>query len=137
MEAFFDERLALTGGEDREFFERFAASGRRIVWADAAIAHESVPVSRVSVRWLLARAFRAGCSSVWIERRRVPYARSPAWLLANGCWCMVKGVLLLPPAALRGRSAAVRALRLVWYGAGRLYALAGFSYEEYRRIHGP
>ena len=63
MDAFFDERLALSGGSDSEFFERFAASGRRIVWADAAIAHEWVPASRVSVRWLLARAFRVGCSS--------------------------------------------------------------------------
>jgi len=136
MDAFFDERLALTGGSDREFFERFAASGRRIVWADAAIAHESVPVTRVSVHWLLARAFRVGCSTMRIERQRVPRARSVAWLLANGCWCMLKGTLLLPLAALRGRAALVRALRLVWYGAGRLYGLAGFSYEEYRRIHG-
>ena len=43
MDALFDERLALSGGSDSEFFERFAASGRRIVWADAAIVHEWFP----------------------------------------------------------------------------------------------
>jgi GT2 family glycosyltransferase len=136
MDALFDERLALSGGSDSEFFKRFAASGHRIVWADAAIAHESFPASRVRVRWLLARAFRVGCSSARIEWRRASPRRSGAWLLANGCWCILKGALLLGLAALRGRVAAVRALRLVWYGAGRLCGLAGFSYEEYRTIHG-
>ena len=136
MHALFDEGLSLTGSSDWEFFKRFAASGRRIVWADAAIVHESVPASRTSVRWLLARGFRVGCSTVRLERQRVPRARSVTWLLANGCWCMLKGALLLAPAALRGRAAVVRVLRLVWYGAGRLCGLAGFSYEEYRTIHG-
>jgi hypothetical protein len=73
---------------------------------------------------------------VRVERQRVPRSRSVAWLLANGCWCIIKGVLLLAPAALRGRGAAVRALRFAWYGAGRLYGLAGFSYEEYLTTHG-
>jgi GT2 family glycosyltransferase len=136
MDAFFDEELALSGGSDSEFFERFAASGRRIVWADAAIAHEAVPASRVSVRWLLRRAFRVGSSSARIERRRVLPRRSGAWLLANGCWCALKGALLLGLAAVRGRVAAARALCLVWYGAGRLRGLGGFAYEEYRTIHG-
>jgi len=136
MDALFDERLALSGGSDREFFERFTGLGNRIVWADTAIIHESVPVSRLSVRWLLARAFRVGCSTVRIERQRVPRMRSIAWLLANGCWCMLKGALLLGLAALGGRAAAVRALCLVSYGAGRLHGLGGFAYEEYRTIHG-
>jgi GT2 family glycosyltransferase len=136
MDALFDEGLALTGGSDSEFFARFAASGHRIVWADAAIAHEWVPASRVSVRWLLARAFRVGCSSARIERRRASPRRSGAWLLANGCWCILKGALLLGLAALGGRVAALRALCLVWYGAGRLHGLTGFAYEEYRAIHG-
>jgi GT2 family glycosyltransferase len=136
MDALFDERLALSGGSDSEFFERFAASGRRIVWADAAIAHESVPASRVSVRWLLARAFREGCSSARIERRRASSRRSRAWLLANGCWCILKGALRLGLAALGGRVAAVRTLCLVWYGAGRLHGFGGFAYDEYRTIHG-
>ncbi|MBW1684364.1 MAG: glycosyltransferase [Deltaproteobacteria bacterium] len=135
MDALFDERLALSGGSDSEFFERFAASGRRIVWADTAVVHEWVPASRLSVRWLLARAFRVGCASAGIERRRVVPRRSRTWHLANGCWCILKGALLLGLAALRGRVAAVRALRLVWYGAGRLHGLRGFAYEEYRTIH--
>ena len=92
----------------------------------------------MSVRWLLARAFRVGCASA-ADRAApgfVPRRIAQRGYLANGCWCMLKGALLLGLAALRGRVAAVRALRLVWYGAGRLHGLGGFAYEEYRTIHG-
>jgi succinoglycan biosynthesis protein ExoM len=136
MPALFDERLALAGGSDVEFFERFAESGRRIVWADAAVVHEWIPASRARLSWLLRRAFRVGCSQTRVERWRRPRRRSDAWLLANACWCLVKAGGLLALSALRGRAATVRALRLAWSGAGRLFALAGGSYEEYRTLHG-
>jgi GT2 family glycosyltransferase len=136
MDAFFDERMALSGGEDAEFFRRFAASGRRIVWADSAIVYESVPASRAKLRWLLARSFRVGCSAVWMERRRIPRQRSETWLFVNGCWCVAKGMLLLGTTLLRGRAAAARALRLSWDGAGRLSGFFGHVDEEYRATHG-
>ncbi len=137
MDALFDERMALTGGSDAEFFRRFARTGRRIVWADDALVFESVPPTRARLGWLLARAFRVGCSSAWIERRSAAPSASAVWLLANGAWCIAKGLLQLPLAALRGRAAAVHALRLAGYGAGRLWSLAGLSYREYRTTHGP
>ncbi len=136
MDALFDERMALTGGSDAEFFRRFARTGHRIVWADEALVFEWVPATRARLRWLLARAFRVGCSSAWIERHGAGPSASVAWLLANGAWCIAKGALQLPLAALRGRAAAVHALRLACYGAGRLWGLAGLSYREYRTPHG-
>lgn len=136
MDPLFDERMALTGGSDAEFFRRFARSGHRIVWADEALVFEWVPATRSRLRWLLARAFRVGCSSAWIERRSVQPPTSVAWLLANAGWCVAKGALQLPLAALRGRAAAAQALRLACYGAGRLWGLAGLSYREYRTTHG-
>lgn len=136
MPALFDERLALAGGSDIEFFGRFAQTGRRIVWADAAVVHEWIPGSRARLGWLLRRAFRVGCSQTWVERWRRPRRRSAAWLFANACWCLVKACALLGLSVLRGRAAAVAALRLGCGGAGRLFALAGGSYEEYRTLHG-
>jgi glycosyltransferase involved in cell wall biosynthesis len=135
MEALFDERLALTGSSDVEFFDRFV-EGRRIVWADEARVREWVPASRARLGWLLRREFRVGSSLAWIERWRRPRRRSDAWILANACWCLGKATALLVPAALRGRVAAVRALRLGAYALGRLYALSGRSYDEYRTTHG-
>lgn len=136
MERLFDERMALSGGSDEEFFRRFAASGRRIVWADGAIVHEWVPRSRATLRWLLARSFRVGCSTAWIERRCVPRRRSTAWLFANGCRCIVKGVVLAFLSAPSGTAAAVRELRLAWNGAGCLSALLGHVAGEYRTTDG-
>jgi GT2 family glycosyltransferase len=136
MDALFDEDMALSGGSDAEFFRRFSVSGCHIVWADSAIVHECVPASRASLRWLLARSFRVGCAAVWIERRRVPRRRSEARLLANACRGVANGALSLALALLRGRIPVVRALRLVSNAAGRLWALGGFSYQEYRTPHG-
>ena len=136
MRGLFDERLALAGGSDHELFRRFADTGRRIVWADQAIVNDWIPASRARLGWLLRREFRVGCSLTWAERWRRPRLRSDLWLCANAGWCLAKGVALLGLSVLRGRVAAVRALRLVCSGAGRLYALAGRSYEEYRTLHG-
>jgi GT2 family glycosyltransferase len=136
MNSLFDETLALTGGSDAEFFRRFAATGRRIVWADSAVVYEYVPPSRMTLGWLLARAFRVGCTSVLIERlRATPRGWSPT-VFANGCWCIAKAALLLVPAALSGRAAVARVLRLACYGSGRLAALTGYTYHEYRTTHG-
>ena len=35
-----------------------------------------------------------------------------------------------------GRPAATRGLQLVSFGTGRFAGLAGYRYEEYRRVHG-
>jgi GT2 family glycosyltransferase len=133
MDQLFDERMALIGGEDSEFFGRFARAGRRIVWADLALVHEWVQSERTNRRWIYQRAWRVGCSSGWILRRQDPRSRSDAWIAANACWCIVKGGLLALPALLRGRAVLVNALRLVFYGAGRLASLVDVTYREYDR----
>src|SRR5262249_46527138 len=134
--ALFDERMALSGGSDGELFRRFAAQGHSIVWADEARVFEWVPRSRANARWILARAFRVGTSSAFVDRRCREHPPSPARLLAHGGWCLAKGATLLPLAVLRGRAGAVQALRLAAFGAGRLGGLAGIRSEEYRVVHG-
>jgi len=133
--ALFDERLALSGGEDSELFERFVARGHAIAWADAALVFEWVPGSRANARWILRRAFRIGTSSTFLDRQRERPLGLPR-LLAHGGWCLAKGATLLPLGALRGRAGAMRALRLAVFGAGRLGGLVGIDREEYRVVHG-
>ena len=136
MDRLFDERLALTGASDTEFFERFAQRAHRIVWADDAQVLEFVPRSRVRCRWLLKRAFRVGTSSAFIGRS----CRAPAearWrILAHGCWCLAKGAAMQFGLFWGGRPAAVRGLQLAVFGAGRFVGSMGWRYEEYRRVHG-
>ena len=56
----FDPVYGLSGGEDGDVLMRMVNQGARIVWCDEAIAHEPVPESRMSLRWLTKRALRGG-----------------------------------------------------------------------------
>jgi succinoglycan biosynthesis protein ExoM len=136
LDRLFDERMALTGSSDTELFGRFARRGHRIVWADAAQVVEWVPESRVNLRWLLQRSFRVGTASVIIDRV-CREDRQRAWrMLAHAGWCVAKGLLQLLRVLAGNRASAVEGLRLAVFGVGRWAGLAGYRYEEYRKIHG-
>ena len=136
MDHLFDERMALTGSSDTEFFRRFADCGNRIVWADGAVVNEWVQPTRATFAWLLKRSFRVGTSESFIDRaiRQTPRGAVP--VLAHGLWCVAKGTALALLGSLAGRAGAVRGLRLAAVGVGRLAGLAGYRYLEYRTLHG-
>jgi succinoglycan biosynthesis protein ExoM len=132
----FDERLALTGGEDTEFFLRVARAGHRIAWADGAEVEEWVPGSRARTGWLVRRAYRKGTVWTYCERSVNPSFGTGLARLAKGSGRLLLGGLTLPVAALRGRAAVVAALEQIARGAGGLAGLAGVRYGEYRTTHG-
>jgi glycosyltransferase involved in cell wall biosynthesis len=132
----FAPSLALAGGEDTHFFLRVARAGHRIVWADAAVAWEWVPPSRVRLPWLLRRAFRRGNTWALLERELDPSWRVRALRIARGAGRIVRGAVLLPLSLLRGRHAVVETLRGMCFGAGSLAGVAGYRYDEYRTTHG-
>jgi len=136
LDRLFDERLGLTGSDDSELFQRFAGRGHRIVWADTAVVREFLPRSRVRLGWLLQRSFRIGTGSVFIDRHC--RERAPArWRMAvQACRCIARGAAMQLTFAWSGRAVATEGLRLVSFGAGRFAGLAGYRYEEYRRVHG-
>ncbi len=132
----FDARFGLSGGSDSLFFARAHAAGARITWAAAAVVFETHPRSRVTIGWLLRRAFRNGNAAVHVARSMVP---AHAWLprrIASASYHFGRGVLLLPAAAVRGRAAGVAALQELSLGAGAAAAFAGYRYVEYKRVHG-
>lgn len=132
----FNEAMGLNGGDDTHFFMRAWLEGHRIVWADEAWVSESVPASRVRVRWLLQREYRRGntlslclldlTDSLWRRVRR----------LANGLLRIAQGLVLLVVGVFRGRCHQVRALQRISFGAGLLSGLVGVTYLEYRTTHG-
>jgi succinoglycan biosynthesis protein ExoM len=133
----FDDRFALTGGEDLQFFRRAAATGHRIVWADEARVDEWVPVSRANLRWLLRRAYRAGSTLGQLDRDRPDAVRARPARVARGAVRVMQGMLLAPVAAVlpARRSRVARALLLMWRGAGMITGALGGRYEEYRVVH--
>ena len=134
IDCYFDESMALNGGDDSEFFTRVFAAGFQIIWADNAIARESVPASRLTVRWLVQRSFRVGTSSSWIQLKH--RSSSAFRLLVHGAYCMVKGTVLALLLPLKGRAVAVEGLRLFSYGLGRIAGSSGHLHQEYRVVHG-
>jgi GT2 family glycosyltransferase len=130
----FDEEMALSGGEDEEFFARIVAAGFKIVWADNAIVHESVPASRLTLRWILQRGFGVGTSTAWMQLKH--HSNTRIRLLAHGVYCMIKGAGLALSLPLLGRAVAVEGLRLLSYGIGRIAGSSGYLHQEYRVVHG-
>jgi glycosyltransferase involved in cell wall biosynthesis len=103
-----------------------AVAAREIVWADEALAYEWVPPSRVTLGWLLRRAFRWGNSRAVCERHLEPGLGVRAVRLARAAGRIARGTLLLAASAVRGRDAAVQALRGICFAAGSLAGVAGF-----------
>ena len=133
----FDDRFALTGGEDLQFFRRAKANGARIVWANDASVEEWIPASRANFGWLLRRAYRNGATHGQVERDRPDAFVALPMRIVRGLGRMAQGILLTPIALLsRDRHVRlVRALMLVWRGAGMITGALGGRYEEYRVTH--
>jgi succinoglycan biosynthesis protein ExoM len=128
------ESVGMQGGSDSYFFARAHARGHRIVWADDAVVHEDVPLSRMTPRWLVARHYRYGLGRSAILRKqrvgRLRYARR----LAYGVAVTVAGVSRL--AVARRRAARVLAAQRAATGAGLVLGLFGARYDDYRFVHG-
>jgi succinoglycan biosynthesis protein ExoM len=132
----FNEAMSLNGGDDTHFFMRASLQGHSIVWADKAVVHDSVPVSRIGARWLIRREYRRGntlslclrdlCDSPWRRVRRV----------VNALYHIARGFPETLIGVFRGRSRTVTGLKHVAFGAGLLTGLAGLRYDEYATIHG-
>lgn len=131
----FDTAFALTGGEDKDFFTRLRRRGARFAWADDAIVYSLVPVSRSNRSWALKRSYRVGNSDmrVFMKHERA----FVAWLvevLKLGAALTITPVMtiLFAPLPRWRMSWACRFTR----AAGKLAALLGVRYHEYRVVHG-
>ena len=63
----FDPAFGRTGGEDHDFFLRFAAAGNRMVVTNRARAYEDIPPDRATPAYALRRAVRGG--QIYAETR--------------------------------------------------------------------
>ena len=134
----FDERLGLTGGEDTMFSHQLIDRGGVIRWCDEAEVIEPVPSVRLTRRWVLRRAYRAGTS--W-SRMELALARTPRRTLERRLVLAARGVVKLTGGAgLWLAGLATRNVARQARGAGRAASYAGLlagafglSLREYRR----
>jgi succinoglycan biosynthesis protein ExoM len=128
----FDPAFALTGGEDVCFGYSLRSRGVKFYYAAGALVHEVVTQDRATLRWLLMRSYRIGCTRALIDRRMEPWI-GPWKRLFKGFGGILVGVVSFLPSAVRGRRGAVRCICRISKGVGSLAGLAGLRYYEYRR----
>ena len=128
----FDERFALTGGEDTHFFLRVRRAGFNIVWSADAVVKERISSNRANVRWLLRRAYRGGNSWVLVESTLDGRMSTRLVRVAKALGRIVQGCLRTPISLFLGKAAVTRALQSICLGAGMLAGLADWDYKEYR-----
>jgi len=134
-EPWFDRAFALTGGEDRDFFTRMKRNGARFACAGEAVAHAFVPESRLSLVWILKRAYRVGNSDM---RVFLKYRPAPLVFLREMAKILGVGLCFAPMAAIFSWFPNRRAYALckLSRAAGKTAALFGRHYNEYAVTHG-
>jgi succinoglycan biosynthesis protein ExoM len=130
----FDPAFGLSTGEDGDLLVRLARKGATIVWCDEATVWEPIEARRLSLRWLLARAFSGGQEfarqTVNGKYRPITAAGSMVFFLRAALQLVVAAVL----AALCwpvGRHLAARWLITASANLGKLSAFAGWRYRAY------
>jgi glycosyltransferase involved in cell wall biosynthesis len=112
-----------SGGEDVDFFAFMLARGCRMVAAAEAVAHEAVPLDRMTRAWVLRRRYRTGHTLGLIARRQGGVFIRLAKALARIGYGIGQSGL----GALASSSAANHGLANVAWGLGTLAGLLGLK----------
>jgi succinoglycan biosynthesis protein ExoM len=131
----YDNDLAMTGGADTLVFEKLKAAGATFARVAAAKIEEFYPNSRITLSWALRRAYRLGNTSILIALK----TKTKISVLKREVPLIIAAIVLFPLLMLiaRGRRGkSVDVLCKFARALGKISALAGNGYEEYRTIHG-
>jgi succinoglycan biosynthesis protein ExoM len=131
----FDETLNFIGGEDVIFFRALRARGLHIKCSHGAVAFESIPRGRATLKWMMRRWLRAGATGTLLMGSANLGWRNRCANAARGLGRIGAGsILVVVTAVVRGRRdfpAVARAIATVCRGVGMLIAAFGVAYQEY------
>lgn len=136
MAKIFDDRFAITGGEDTHLFMRLDRAGYKLIWADLAVVYEWIPSSRINVTWILQRGYRSYSTYGLCEKELEPLVKVLVRRISTGTGRIAIGLISLLPSIFLGKAQVVQALLQISRGAGMLSGLMGKSYNEYQNTHG-
>lgn len=137
----FNEAMRFTGGSDNEYFFRAADLGAKICWMNDAVAYESVPENRTTLRWQCERSLRVAANSIFIQRGRLGLFGAIAKYGPKYTGRILWGALVAPAAAAvslvaahRGRRMMFSALINLSSGLGGLRAFLKVYPEPYKTV---
>ncbi len=130
----FDDRFAITGGEDSHFFMRVYHMGYKIVWADEAIVYEWIPKTRTNIKWILLRGYRTWSTHSLCEREFEPSIKVQGIRMAKGSALIFVGLFYLVQSLSFKKYIFVKGLLNIFRGFGTFSGLIGKQYEEYKNI---
>lgn len=140
----FDEAYNLTGGEDRDFFNRAWRAGARIVCTPDAVITEIMPETKLSFSAQLWRSFWIELGKVRHDRRFYGFIKTMFFKSLKLVDSLLKGVVQFVLALLigiinrrRGRERLLSSMEQFAKCAGIFVGLLGiWTPEPYRNIHG-
>lgn len=130
----FDNRFALTGGEDAYLFLNLNKIGYKIIWADEAIMYDGIPASRTTVKWILLRGYRTWSDHSFFEKEMYPSFTKQSIRILKGLALIFIGILRLILSLLLGKAAIVMSLLYIFRGMGTLGGLLDIHDEEYKHL---
>lgn len=135
----FDDRFALSGGEDTLFTRQLRKRGGLIAFCRESEAVDIVPADRMTREWVLRRALSHGNTTALVEAAlatdRSERARVRLAMAARGALRAGAGLARALAGSVSGNLTwQARGLRLAFRGAGILYGSVGRVHQEYARV---
>ena len=132
----FDERFALSGGSDIDFFQKAFRTGSVLIWTNRAPVYAKIPESRLTLKWQFQRAFRVGAANTFSSVQQLGLGYAAKRYALKIISRFLGGPLLFIIAGIF--SARMRLLAVRWTGSalGHFLGFWGIIGSEYSRIHG-
>jgi len=130
----FDIALRYSGGSDTALYHKAKSLGAKTSWCPDAIVYETIPPERMALGYQYRRARDQAATSFWrkgAEERR----SAPVNIATAGGKVIAGGFLVLVSPLTAGRTL-VDGVRLVGYGLGYGYAMAGRRSRHYEVLQG-
>ncbi len=121
----FNHELAFKGAEDTHLFMKLRKEGFKIIWSEEAIVYESIPVSRVNLKWLMNRAYWGASSYSLFERELYPSLKIQFLRTLNGCAKICLGTMSFLPSIPFGKHRVFNSCVTIAYGLGTISGVFG------------
>jgi len=121
----FDPFFNFSGGEDTFFFNQAYKNGAKIVWNNEVLVHEQISDTKITVKWILQRAYRRTNAKFYRKKKEQGYVLAATRYIFNSLFLIFIGLVLFLLLLISGPIGWVHSFRFVAKGIGYLTAIFG------------